>query len=267
MQTIISLFIALMLPLFAVLPQEREYPDWFLYPAKNPGIVTGFTYNKGRAVDHAAAVSCIYNGCILYGTVDFFNAENIDRAYKNSEYYYYYSEKCAGEYKKKLKPLQSLVLNVINMNRITAFTRDTAVKISGNMIKESALAVPDWKDKIYYEEGGWLYGVGVYTSSGSDNDAWITAEEKAVFTIVQNQMVKVSSYSETLNAGGKQKDHYQKIVRYTLAARLRKIEVVERFPDAGEKQYYVLVRVPAGGIKFLGDNFDMERGYKKHKMK
>lgn len=262
-----SLFFLLALPLFALLPQEKEYPDWFLYPAKHPGIVTGYSYNKAPALDHAAAVSCIYNNCILYGTLEIWSAEDIDRAYRNSEYYYYFSDKCAAEYKSALKPLDSSLLSVLKMDRITAFSTDTSLKATGKRIKESEITIPDWTEQIYYEEGGWLYGTGTYTSTGSDNDAWITAEEKAIFSIIQHRVVKISSYSETLKGSEESRDRYAKVLSYKLAARISGIEAVERCPNVKEKLFHVLVRIPAGGITFLGDDFDMKNGFKKHKIK
>lgn len=53
-------------PLYAI----DEYPIWFLYPNRFPGIIVGYSYNGLSAKTDAENMYCAYRSCVVNGTLE-----------------------------------------------------------------------------------------------------------------------------------------------------------------------------------------------------
>ena len=90
----------------------------------------------------------------------------------------------------------------------------------------------------------------MYTAIGLENDAWKTAEEQAIFTILTALAVnvyKIQITEKDTGIGG-ETSSFDQISFIKLKFLLKNITVLERFPDRKNKLFYVLVRIPKNGI-------------------
>ena len=90
----------------------------------------------------------------------------------------------------------------------------------------------------------------MYTSNGDDDDAWITAEERGIFSIlVQTNILLFRSKVSKSNSNGK--NSFDDIIAYKLNYSIKNIQIMERYPDEKDNVYYVLVRIKKDDLKFL----------------
>ena len=138
---------------------------------------------------------------------------------------------------------------MMNSEYIEAFTIDTAKQFNFNYINVSTLSKPDWIDKSFYEQNGYYYSVGMYTSIGRDNDAWITSEERAMFNLLRNIYSDIYGIKKNIDSENDKEDEHENITGYKLNATMNNIEIMERFPVMEDKLYYTLIRVKEENVK------------------
>lgn len=226
------------------------YPQWFLYPKDYPGYITGYTYNGMPAITDAANMYCAFEECIVVGTLEVFEDGSSRDLLKNSNYFYYFSPDSVEAVSASLKPVDKIDVSAYSHDQIFLFTRDSVHDISAERIKAESLPVPEWKDRTFFERGPYYYGVGMYTAIGNENDAWKTAEEQAVFNILNALSIevhKIQVVSRT-SAVDRQSESLDQISFIKLKFLLKHIQIRERFPDRAHKLFYVLVRIPKNGI-------------------
>ena len=235
--------IILALPLFA---SNNSYPEWFLYPEKYADFVTGFTYNDTPEQTDAEITACVYNECVVYGTLEIF--QNSGEEYlKNSDYYYYYSPDSLDSIRNQFYPVDRFCISTLNDEYVTLFSRDSTARLSVPWLEFEQIPKPQWLDKDFFEDTTYYYGVGMYTSQGRESDAWKTAEERAIFNILTNlavQMHNLRIVLEDENMG----DAVDEISFMKIKYLLRHIEVLERYPDLNNQLYFVLVRIAKNNI-------------------
>jgi len=227
------------------------YPEWFLYPQKYNHLVVGYSYNGMPAMVDAESMFCAFEECIVMGTLEVYENSSINDMLKNSDYYYYFSPGAVEKIRNRLFPVDRFDVNIMTHDYISAFSLDSAETCNAPRIKVENIARPDWLDKTFSSDNQYYYGVGLYTALGSENDAWKTAEEQAIFTILTNLAVQVHRVNvitrDTEIKSGE--SAVEQISFMKVKYLLRGIEVVERFPDRENKLYYVLLRIPVNGIK------------------
>jgi len=228
------------------LPASNLYPEWFLYPAKYPNFVTGFTYNDSPEKTDAEITACVYRECIVYGTLEIF--QNSGEEYlKNSDYYYYYSPDSLAIMRDRLYAVDRFCISTLNDEYAALFATDSTVRLSAPRMEIEQIPRPQWLDKDFFEDAAYYYGVGMYTSLGREADAWKTAEERAIFTIITNMAVQMHNLRIVLRddtAG----DAMEEISFLKVKYLLRHIEVLERYPDLDNQVFFVLVRIAKNDI-------------------
>jgi hypothetical protein len=83
---------------------------------------------------------------------------------------------------------------------------------------------------------------------GNENDAWKTAEEQAIFSVLTNLAVGVFKLRLSDKESVEGPANMEEISFLTLRYLLQNIQVLQRFPDVENKVFYVLVRIPRNGL-------------------
>lgn len=226
-------------PLYAI----DEYPIWFLYPNRFPGIIVGYSYNGLSAKTDAENMYCAYRSCVVNGTLEIFEDTDQDQWLKNSDYYYYYSPDSLLKIQGKLVGIDSFMTNVLTGDYIGAYSFNKEDSLPNEWLKVASLSAPEWAFKTFWEEEQFVYGVGMFSAKRNENDAWKTAEEQAIFTILTNMAVSYHRIKILNQDESGRQAAYQEISFLHLKYYLRNIEILERFPDIANKTFYVLARI------------------------
>lgn len=229
----------------------RDYPNWFLYPAQFCSITTGFSSPDSSAKHNAAKRLSVFNGSVVKGKLFLYEVLDDSDLNKYTDYYYYYSYELAENYSTQFISIDKHIINTLNKEYIEAFTLDTTNEHDFSYINVDTLKKPDWINKSFYEQDGYHYSIGMYTSIGRDIDAWITSEEKAMFNLLRNIYSDIYGVRNIVDSQNDADDEYEKIIAYKLNAKMNNIEVVERFPDRNAQLYFTLIRVKKENIKII----------------
>lgn len=225
-----------------------EYPSWFLYSQKFPGIIIGYSYGGFSAKTDAENMYCAFKSCVVNGTLEIFEDADQEQWLKNSDYYYYYSPDSLLKIQGKLVGIDSFMTNVLTGDYIAAYSFNKNDSLPKEWINVKTLQPPSWTTRTFWEEGGYVYGVGMFTSQKNENDAWKTAEEQAIFTILTNMAVGFHRIKILSSDQSGKESAFQEISFLRLKYVLKNIEILERFPDLTNKTFFVLVRIAKKNI-------------------
>jgi len=222
------------------------YADWFIHQGNYPGLVVGYSYGGATPEKDAENMYCAYRDCIVWGTLEIFNTDETTEMLKNSDYYYYFSPDALAKIQGRLKQADIFQINIFLNDYIAAFYPDEAPEISKKRIKPGDISPPSWLNRTFWQDDKYYYGVGMYTALGRENDGWKTAEEQAIFTILNALAVEVHNLGVLAKEqhGASQQESREQIKFINLKYHLKNISIMERFPDLENKLYYVLVRIP-----------------------
>lgn len=238
---IFAWFILLSVPVFGL----NRYPEWFLFPKKYPKVITGYSYSGNTAEFDAENMYCAYRSCVVYGTLEIYQDPQNNDWLKNSDYYYYFSPDSVRKIHGQLVELDSFATEIITGDYIAAFELPPVDStFESPWIEVSTLPKPDWLDKAFWQDETYYYGVGLYTSTGNENDAWKTAEEQGIFTILTNLAVAVFKLRQTEQNADESSASMMEISFLNLRYLLNNIKILERYPDNEYQVYYTLVRIP-----------------------
>jgi hypothetical protein len=233
--------LVLILPI--LLSALEEYPEWFLYQHKYPEITVGFAYGSAPAVMDAEIRYTTYKDCFASGIIYWYKGFDV----KHSDYYYYSDPKVLKKLKGKLQPVDQIMSNAIKKQFIGAFVAQEDVKLPRKFIKAHELSCPKWvASSQFYKEDGYYYGVGMYPLGSNENDAWMTAEERAIFNIMTG--VEIQFHVVTIMSKSDEGDDLEKVQAIKFKHHLSNIQVVERFPDTQKNVVYVKVRIPQNNV-------------------
>ncbi len=221
------------------------YPEWFLFPSTYPDIIVGYSYGGLTAREDAASTYAAYNECIVKGTLEFFDISSRDDVLQNSNYFYYFSPDSLSAIERQLIELTRFDVDMLLRDYVAAFAMDSIALDSVKTIHAHQIEKPPWIDQTFFMENDYYYGVGMYTSKGSENDAWKTAEEQAVFTILTNIAVEVHKIDLVTKETQDQSmtSSMEEITFLKLHFGLKNIEICQRYPDIKNQLYYVLARI------------------------
>lgn len=226
------------------------YPDWFIFPASYPGLVTGYTYNGMSALTDAANMYCAFRECIVVGTLEVFENESSNDLLKNSNYFYHFSPDSVDSISERLIPVDRFDVSAYSQDQVYLYSLGKVQELSAPRIEAVTLPQPSWIQKSFFEDQYFYYGIGMYTAIGNENDGWKTAEEQAIFSVLTALSVEIHKIQvvSKFNEAGEQTELLDQISFIKLKFLLRDIQVMERYPDKKNKLYYVLVRIPKNGI-------------------
>lgn len=222
---------------------QRTYPEWFIHPQQYPNLYTGYSYNGTPAVTDAERTYCVYHECVVDGELQIYDLEAETDLLKSTDYYYNFSPDSLEKIKGRLKLVDGKMVTVFPAEYIELFALDTIPdNFESKSIDVLIMPRPGWIDKEFWQDSQYYYGVGEYTSTGNHNDAWKTAEERAIFTILSSlslevHKINIATQSET--------DENMEIIRiFKVKYLLKNIKVLERYPDHVNKLFFALVRIP-----------------------
>lgn len=241
------LFIILFFVFVQIVSAVNVYPEWFLHPYKYPDVITGYSYNGLSAKQDVVHMITAYSDCVVKGHLEIFEYPGRSDVLKNSQYYYWFSQQAADSLLPHIISLQRYDIDLLTRDYIEAFSLDSVNLDSVPMIDIRTMNRPWWTQKTCFESGTYYYGVGMYTSLGRDNDAWKTAEEQAVFSILTHVAVGVHNI-KILHENEEYDENFTEISFLELKFHLLNIEIVERYPDGQNQLYYVLARIRKSDI-------------------
>ena len=209
----------------------------------------GYSYNGAPAETDAERTYCVYHECVVDGQLEVYDleSENNNGILKSTDYYYNFSPDSLKKIKGRLKLVDGKMVTVFPVEYIELFALDSIPKdFKSTSVDVLFMHRPAWIDREFWQDGKYYYGVGEYTSTGNHNDAWKTAEERAIFKILSSlslevHKINVATQSET--------DENMEIIRiFKVKYLLKNIEVLERYPDHENKLFFALVRIPVKDV-------------------
>ncbi|MDX2129101.1 MAG: hypothetical protein SFU91_08700 [Chloroherpetonaceae bacterium] len=223
---------------------QTSYPKWFLYPGKYPEFHNGYTFGKSDASVDAERTYCVFKKCILDGTLTVFLREDGYPDLRDSDYHYYFDQEELDAITGKMIFQDGFVTNVLRREIIGIYSLDqiSLPDEAKEVVSLQTLPMPEWVQRDVWEDGGYIYGVGRFQTSGNLNDAWKTTEERAIFGILNFTGVKffVSRFQEET---GRSEEVNQQVQAYKLRFRVNDIEIVERWLNLETQSSFVLARI------------------------
>jgi hypothetical protein len=227
---------------------SQSFPDWFLFPEKyGEKYIAGYSIHGNDPVIDAERSYTAYHECIAIGKLELFSDPRHNIFLRNSDYYYNFSPEKLAETRGKLIPHDAFLISVLSDDIVVLFSPDSAFDHKVRWLNPDTMSAPAWLEKDYWEDGQYYYGVGRFTSRGNPNDAWRTAEERAIFSILTNKAITVHRIRR-LEVDEQRGDDLTDITALRLRFRLRNIEILQRWPDKKDRVYYVLIRIPVKGL-------------------
>jgi hypothetical protein len=226
----------------------KEYPEWFLHPSKYPNIIVGYSYRGMPAKEVAENMYCAYNRCFAVGTLEIFDADNTKDLLKNSNYYYEFSQDSVEAVRGRMVELDRFTVSVFSRDYISAFSLDDTLDLPDTKIPVEEIKRPEWVDKEYIDNPDYYYGIGMYTSIGLENDAWQTAEEQAIFSILNQVSIKFNRINLLYRDSWSEKGYSEEISVLELKFSLEQIQIVDRYPDNDHKLFYILARIHKSNV-------------------
>jgi len=221
----------------------KQYPEWFIYPSRYQNVVTGYSYRGLPALTVAENMYAAYKKCYAVGTLEIFDMDGTRDLLKNSNYYYEFSRDSVEKIEGRLIESARFNVSVFSGDYIAAFSLDDTLQLTSPILRVEDLPRPAWVDKEHIEDANYYYGIGMYTSIGLENDAWQTAEEQAIFNILNKVSVNFHKINILYQDSWSEQGHTQEISVIELKFALQNITIVERFPDSQNKLFYVLARI------------------------
>jgi hypothetical protein len=238
---------------------QKQYPNWFLHSQDFPELIVGYSTAKVlSAKEDAIWRYSFFEKGFLSGSATYFDQE--DQWEKN-----YVTE--------ALVPvLNEDQLTKVDMyptsmyaggEAIIAFRlspRKTALTSNYELIEVNT-SKPKWVGKApFYRKGSYYYGVGQYVLRGNENDAWRTAEERALVELATAIGIEISNHftSKKTNQENKSTSNGNEsvnILTYTFDHEFENARVIERwvdYPEPNQQLYayaYVLVKIHSKNIK------------------
>jgi len=221
----------------------KQYPEWFLYPNRFEDVIVGYSYRGMPAVRVAENMYCAYGKCYAVGTLEIFDMDGTTDLLKNSNYYYEFSKDSVKSIEGRLVELNRFNVSVFSRDYIAAYSLDDTLDLTNSIIEVENIPHPKWIDKEFINDPEYHYGIGMYTSIGLENDAWQTAEEQAIFDILNRVSINFNKINLLYKDSWSERGHSEEISVIELRFALRNITIIERYPDRENKLFYVLARI------------------------
>ncbi len=238
---------------------QKQYPDWFLHAQDYPELMIGFAFAGVTTAEEDALWRYSYQQKgYIYGTATYFNRK--EKWEKK-----YITEALAPLLKSsQIKKIASFSTSpYMGGEEITLYKRvdnDSSYYQKFRMENPSTIT-PNWvKRAPFYIEGNNLYGVGHYVLKGNENDAWRTAEEKALIELAS--AIGIGVNQDLIDTGfNVEQSQLQSDVRtssiltYEFNHEFSGASVIDRWVDYhkqaknGFAYAYVLMRIEKNNIK------------------
>jgi len=222
---------------------NAQFPEWFLSPSKYDGYIIGFSRGETLPLIDAQIMSCWYDKVILKGDLYYYTDSKNEGIV--SDYYWWYDSKCVEKVKDNLVRLDHFTTNIFLGSKVALFSKEKELlePIPFQILNIDDIPQPDWINKGNWENEGFYYSVGMFTSLFERNDGWKTAEERAFLNMVSSIIsdVKSISYYEQKDRQ-RLVDEYEEVIKNSFHCEIKNATVMERWFHKENNLFYVLVR-------------------------
>jgi len=257
-----SLILALaviMISLCSESKAQNKYPDWFLHSQQYPELIIGYSTAKVLSAEEDAIwrYSFLQKG-FLSGTASYFNHDDKwEKAYITEALIPLLRQ---GQLTKLAQIPTSMYAGGEEIT-IFGMADDASNKINKFHLEYVDNSPPKWVGKgPLFRKGDYYYGVGQYVLKGNENDAWRTAEERALVELASAIGIDISNTFSNKKTIQKNKSSLLEsesinITTYTFDHEFTDAQVIERWIDYPEKNSnlnayaYVLVKINSKNIK------------------
>lgn len=241
------MFLGILLVVATITGYAIDYPRWFLYPGRWPGLVIGFSYKGNPPVADAEVMYCVYKHCEVEGYLETYS-DNTFNYLRNARYHYLYPEKDLKWIEDKLQRQDRFILSVASEDYVDAMSLAPIHDLVKTKISPEAVPVPVWLMKTTWEEGDYYYGTGIFTSIGNPSECWKNSEEQAIYAILTSVCVEFFSLKRLENTNILAQSELKEYSRTDLKFHVSSIQTLERYPDTKQQLYYTLVRVRKSNV-------------------
>jgi len=227
---------------------QETYPAWFWTPP--PGSAEVFARSEGEAVLRGAQVITAYRRCEVLGNFQQLYDQSIDdQSWRNTDYHYDYDPKAAEALAPHLDVRDRFPVDLIlGQNLYLVGPSGSSGPPDSTRVGPST-SRPAWADLVgTWDPGSGRWpGVGRFTLQGNPADAWIKAEELAVFHMLQARLVEWGHTVQVTRAGDLESTAHIEWVR--LSYWLSQVTVDSRWVDPETGMALVTVSAPPGAIQ------------------
>jgi len=240
--------VVLMLLLGVGLSAQEAYPRWFL-EAQPPGWASVFSSSEDQALKEAAKVLSAYEQSIVVGDVQQFMDEAVDdRTWKKTDYQVVFDEARAEHLLKYLKVWAQIPVHLLTGDQLYLIgPQKSERKIDSRLVDTGP--EPAWVANVG-NQGGFVWGVGRFTLQGRTADAWVKAEEQALYQLLTTHQLQLGQWKGTLREGNREELSTLNWVK--LKYLVSQVRLEGRWFDREHNDVVVAVSVPASGIKVFG---------------
>ena len=231
-----------------IFPQviKKEYPEWFLFPAKYKDVISSFGSNDSIGKINAAKMFASLKKSIAKGKLYLYQREQDDELYRLSDYYYYYDSSLAKEIEKRLKLVDKYIPDVLGGDYLFAFATSDSIAEKFHKVAVEDMEKPEWLEESENEDAIYYYGVGFFTSGGKESAGWVASLDNAIFNLLKGASTKIAAIRELEKINFAEK--YSEIIGYKLHAELKNIEILERYFDFKHQLLYTRIRLKKSNL-------------------
>lgn len=238
-----SLFLGLLFFWYSVAHGQIVYPTWFIYQSLLDSVVVAFG-SKETVEEDALHRYCAYQGSVIRGILTHVGNEEELYYLRDSNHNFFFDKECLDVSRKRLSLLDLFVTDVSLGNVVALYSvGKTTEKSSCQEIRiDSIQNAPTWTKKSFWSNEDDYYGVGTFRSTGNWLDAWATAEERAILSLIDGVTIRIIGIS--IYNG----EYLTKVVSRQYFHTLRNIKIMERWLDTSQEMVYVKVRIDKDDI-------------------
>ena len=231
---------------------QTAMPDWFWVP-KGPGWTEVFARSAKSAITSAATVLSAHVQTRVVGRFQQLYDTGIDaRTWINSDYTYDYNGPAAKKLEAILEVKDSYTLHIFTGLKVYLVGPKTAGKIKArSVLTATKLPKPWWSEQSSFTEPGTgrAWAVGRFSLEGNPGDAWLKAEELAVFELVVSDRLNLAQATEASQNNGV--DRFAQLEWISLDTELADVLVEGRWVDPATGDALVAVSVPLASIRAM----------------
>lgn len=238
-----SRFFGLLFFCYSAAPDQVVYPDWFIFQSPLDSVVVAFG-TKETVEEDALHRYCAYQGSVLRGILT--HVDNKEEQYylRDSNYNFFFDKECLDRSRKRLLLLDVFITDVSLGDVVALYSVGKKIEdFSSQVIRiDSIRSAPTWTKKGFWSEKDYYYGVGLFRSSGNWLDAWATAEERAILSLIDGvtiRLIGISIYDD---------EYVTQVVSRQYFHTLGNVKIMERWLDTSQEAVYVKVRIARDDI-------------------
>jgi len=247
-------FLGLASLLLVVLPawSQSALPDWFWAPRGSGWTEVFARSSKAAVVSASVVLSARVETRVVGRFQQLFDTGIDERTWVNSDYTYDYNASAAKKLESILEVKDSLALHIFTGLRVYLVGPKSAGKVKArSLIAPPNLPSPFWAQQSSFLEDstGRAWAIGRFSLEGNTADAWLKAEELAIFELVVSHRLNLAQATESTLKDGR--DQFAQMEWITLDTQFSDLTIEGRWVDPETGDALVAVSVPAASIRAM----------------